>query len=39
MTVPSWIDATQEAQYAGRPLEVITDNNMLTEFRFGKTSW
>lgn len=34
-----WVDVTQEARLAGRPLEIITDNNLLTEYRYGRDAW
>ena len=39
LTSPQWVDAAHEARLAGRPLEEITDSNMLTEFRYGRMVW
>jgi spermidine synthase len=36
---PAWINASKEAQLVGRPLEMITDANMVTEFRYGRVAW
>lgn len=35
----TWVDVAAETRFAERPLEIITDQNMLTEFRRGKTAW
>lgn len=34
-----WIDVAEETRMAGRPLEKITDQNMLTEYRHGRAAW
>lgn len=34
-----WVDVAQETRLAGRPLEVITDQNLLTEYRYGQSMW
>lgn len=39
LMTPAWINASKEAQLAGRPLEMITDTNMVTEFRYGRVAW
>lgn len=31
-----WISPSEQERITGRPLEVITDQNMLTEFRYGR---
>lgn len=39
MLATGWIDTQQEARLAGRPLEIIMDNNLLTEYRYGRDAW
>lgn len=39
MLSTGWIDARQEEHLTGRPLEVIRDNNLLTEYRYGRDAW
>lgn len=34
-----WIGSAEESQIAKRPLEIITDQNMLTEYRYGRRIW
>lgn len=34
-----WIDVDNEERLAGRSLEVITDQNMITEYRYGRVVW
>ncbi len=33
-----WVSASQQAVLTGRPLEVITDRNMIVEYRYGRGS-
>ncbi len=33
-----WIDTAKEARLSGRELEIITDANMLTEYKFGRSA-
>lgn len=39
MLFTGWIDTLLEARLAGRPLEIIADNNLLTEYRYGRDAW
>lgn len=39
MLAVGWINVADEARLAGRALEVITDKNLLTEYRYGRDAW
>lgn len=34
-----WVSVEDEERLAGRPLETITDQNMITEYRYGRVVW
>jgi spermidine synthase len=36
---PQWINAQNEEENHKRQLEIITDQNMITEYRSGRTAW
>ena len=33
---PAWVDVQEEERLAGRTLEIITEKNLITEYKYGK---
>lgn len=33
---PSWVSVEEEERLAGRPLEIITEKNLITEYKYGR---
>jgi hypothetical protein len=35
-STPVWVDVQEEERLAGRTLEIITEENLITEYKYGK---